>query len=142
MRPHDDEPTHRRREISRRGLLALGAGAAGGMLVTAQASGLLPQEEAEASGNFVAAVVVSSKDGVLEVDRVDNQERLSVVIDFDTRLPDPTLATAERGRTVGINAPDVARARADSTVHATVVAPCVLGLLSEANQRQDVGSGR
>lgn len=137
--PSPDETTNRR-EINRRGLLAAGTGAVGAMFATSPASGLLAENEEGASGNFVAARVVSSAEGVLYVERVDNGEALSVVIDLETRLPDPTLARAARGRIVGINASNVAQARARSQVRATVVAPCVLGQLSEAEKREDVPS--
>lgn len=136
---HNAHQTIDRREVNRRGLLALGVGVTGAMLGAAEASGLLPEKEAEASGNFVAAKVVSSEGDVLVVERVDNQERLTVVTDSSTRIPDRAIGQGRgQGRIVGINAPGVGDARAASTVRATVVAPCVLGLRSEAQKRQNV----
>jgi hypothetical protein len=126
-------------ELTRRALFGAGTGVvAGATLAAAQASGLMTENEVGASGNFVAAEVVASNRGVLHVERVDNRERLVVVINGKTRMPDPTLATASAGRIVGINAEGIAHARANAKVEATVVAPCVLGLLSEAERRQDV----
>lgn len=128
-----------RREVSRRALFGVGLGAvSGAAFAAAQANGLMADDEALASGNFVAGEVVSSADGVLEIERVDTRERISVVVGGETRLPDPTLATAKRGRTVGINAPGIAHVPANAKVQATVVAPCVLGQLSDAKKRQDV----
>lgn len=128
-------------EFSRRALFGAGTGVvAGATLAAAQASGLMTESEAGASGNFVAAEVVSSNRGVLHVERVDTRERLVVAINGKTRMPDPTLAAASSGRIVGINAPGVARAVAGSRVEATVVAPCVLGELADAQRRDDVPS--
>lgn len=109
------------------------------MLGAAEASGLLSEKEAGTTGNFVAARVVSSDGDVLVVERVDNKERLTVVTDSATRIPDRTIGQGRgQGRVVGIDAPGVGVARANSTILATVVAPCVLGLRSEAEKRQNV----